>query len=198
VGGLTRRAIFLDRDGTLNVRPPEHEYLTSALEFTWLPGAAEGAARLATAGYALVVASNQRGIARGLVNPSVLRHIETLIQRGLSHHGCAIEAFRYCPHDESANCACRKPKPGMLLDLARELDLDLSRSWMIGDGESDVLAGQAAGCRTALIGRAANLCNPDLLGPSLDAVSALIVREQDEGQASAEVASASNSSTRAR
>jgi D-glycero-D-manno-heptose 1,7-bisphosphate phosphatase len=178
VGGLSRRAVFLDRDGTLNVRPPEHAYLTSPAEFSWLPGAATGAARLSRAGYVLTVASNQRGVARGLVDPSVLRDIETLIQRDLAHHGCAMEAFRYCLDDESANCACRKPKPGMLLDLARDLDLDLSRSWMIGDSESDVLAGQAAGCRTALIGTAPDACRPDLLASSLDAISALIVCEE--------------------
>jgi D-glycero-D-manno-heptose 1,7-bisphosphate phosphatase len=175
VDGVSRPAVFLDRDGTLNVRPAEHCYLTSTDAFTWLPGAQRGAARLAKAGYVLAVASNQRGVARGLVEPSVLTAVEALIQSGLARHDCAITAFRYCPHEESAHCHCRKPKPGLLLDLARDLELDLSRSWMIGDSETDVLAGQAAGCRTVLIGSAPQTCEPDLIAPSLDVASALIV-----------------------
>lgn len=181
--GVSRPAVLLDRDGTLNVRPPEHRYLTSADAFAWLPGAQRGAARLATAGYVLAVASNQRGVARGLVSPAVLSAIEGLIQRELHRHDCAIEAFRYCPHEESDQCDCRKPRPGLLLDLARDLDLDLSRSWMVGDSESDVLAGQAAGCRTAFIGTAPPACHPDLIAPSLDAVSRLIVADSRNGEA---------------
>jgi D-glycero-D-manno-heptose 1,7-bisphosphate phosphatase len=176
MGGVRRAAAFLDRDGTLNTRPPEHTYLTSVDDFAWLPGAEMGAARLANAGYVLAVTSNQRGAARGLVDTTVLRSVEAVIQRGLANYDCAIEAFRYCLHEESANCDCRKPRPGLLLDLARDLELDLGRSWMIGDSETDVLAGQAAGCRTALIGKAPATCNPDLLAPSLDAASALIVK----------------------
>jgi D-glycero-D-manno-heptose 1,7-bisphosphate phosphatase len=175
---VSRPAVFLDRDGTLNVKPPEHEYLTAADGFSWLPGAQQGAARLARAGYVLVVASNQRGVARGIVEPSALRAVEALIQRGLERHDCAIAAFRYCPHEESADCNCRKPRPGLLLDLARDLELDLSRSWMIGDSDSDVLAGQAAGCRTVLIGTASETCKPDVIAPSLEVASALIVGER--------------------
>jgi D-glycero-D-manno-heptose 1,7-bisphosphate phosphatase len=178
MGRVSRRAAFLDRDGTLNVRPPEHGYVTSAAEFAWLPGAANGAARLASAGYVLAVVSNQRGVARGLVDAATLRGLEDVIQRTLAQHGCAAEAFRYCLHDEGAECSCRKPRPGMILGLARELDLDLRRSWMIGDSASDVMAGQAAGCRTALVGSAPERCEPDLLAASLDVASEMIVREE--------------------
>jgi D-glycero-D-manno-heptose 1,7-bisphosphate phosphatase len=177
MGRLSERAAFLDRDGTLNVRPSEHAYVTSVADFAWVPGAATGAARLASAGYVLAIASNQRGVARGLVDTTTLRAVEGVIQRTLAQHGCAIEAFRYCVHGEGANCGCRKPRPGMILRLARELDLDLRHSWMIGDSESDVLAGQAAGCRAALVGTTPKLCEPDLVAESLDAASALIVRE---------------------
>jgi D-glycero-D-manno-heptose 1,7-bisphosphate phosphatase len=178
---VSRPAVFLDRDGTLNVKPPEHEYLTSPEEFSWLPGAVHGAARLARAGYVLAVASNQRGVARGLVEPGVLTAIEAFIQRGMARYECAIAAFRYCPHEESAGCNCRKPRPGLLLDLARDLDLDLSRSWMIGDSDTDVLAGQAAGCRTVLIGPARPTCTPDLIAPSLDVASSLILGDRGSG-----------------
>jgi D-glycero-D-manno-heptose 1,7-bisphosphate phosphatase len=175
---VSRPAVFLDRDGTLNVRPPEHQYLTSAEDFAWLPGAEKGVARLAKAGYVLAVASNQRGASRGLVEPSMLNGIEALIQRGLADYDCAIEAFRYCPHELSAGCNCRKPRPGLLLDLARDLGLDLGRSWMIGDAETDVLAGRSAGCRTALIGTAPNSCEPDVVASTLEEASALIVRQK--------------------
>jgi D-glycero-D-manno-heptose 1,7-bisphosphate phosphatase len=178
MGRVSERAAFLDRDGTLNVRPPEHGYVTSVADFTWLPGAANGAARLAAGGYVLAVASNQRGLARGLIDMATLRALEAVIQRKLAEHGCAIEAFGYCPHDEDAQCSCRKPRPGMILRLARDLDLDLRRSWMIGDSESDVLAGQAAGCRAALVGATPERCEPDLVAASLDAASALIVRAE--------------------
>jgi D-glycero-D-manno-heptose 1,7-bisphosphate phosphatase len=175
MGRLSRRAAFLDRDGTLNVRPPKSTYVTSPSDFAWLPGAREGAARLAGASYLLAVASNQRGVARGVLDPAALRALEAVIQQGLADHGCAIEAFRYCVHDEESMCGCRKPRPGMILELARELDVDLQRSWMIGDSETDVLAGQAAGCRTALVGTVPKRCAPDLVAPSLEAASELIV-----------------------
>lgn len=174
MGGLGRRGAFLDRDGTLNVRPDEHEYVTSEPDFVWLPGAAEGVARLAQAGYLLAVVSNQRGVARGLVTPGALSAIEARIQGDLSSYGCSIEAFRYCVHGEEDVCDCRKPKPGLIVQLARELDLDLSRSWVIGDSESDVLAGEAAGCRTALVGGPPAETNPDVVAASLREASELI------------------------
>jgi D-glycero-D-manno-heptose 1,7-bisphosphate phosphatase len=160
--------VFLDRDGTMNVRPPEHKYVTAPREFVWLAGAREGIARLAHAGYAIAVVSNQRGFAGGFVTSTLLEEIEHRIQLDLSHYGCAVDAFRYCFHGADDGCACRKPKPGMILALAEELDLDLSRSWMIGDMDSDVLAGQAAGCRTVLLGTPSTTVSPDLVAPSLE------------------------------
>jgi D-glycero-D-manno-heptose 1,7-bisphosphate phosphatase len=146
-----RRAVFLDRDGVLNERPPAHEYLTSTADFRWLPDAREGVAELARRGYAAVVVSNQRGVARGLVTEATLREIEKVIQAGLEPYGAAIEAFYYCPHGLDEDCPCRKPRPGLLLRAADELGLDLAASVMIGDAPSDVLAGAAAGCRTVLV-----------------------------------------------
>jgi D-glycero-D-manno-heptose 1,7-bisphosphate phosphatase len=171
---MSRRVAFLDRDGTLNVRPREHQYVRSPDDFCWLPGAAEGVARLARAGFALAVVSNQRGVARGLVSGAVLEEIEERIQQELAVYGCRIDAFRYCLHDLDAGCACRKPEPGMLLDLARQLDLDLERSWMIGDSEDDVLAGRAAGCRSALITASGTRSRADVVAGSLYAASELI------------------------
>jgi D-glycero-D-manno-heptose 1,7-bisphosphate phosphatase len=147
-----RPAAFLDRDGTLNERPPEHEYVTRVEDFRLLPGAVEAMASLASCGYELVVVSNQRGLARGLVTEEVLREIEEVLQGALEPHGARIAGFHYCPHELEENCECRKPKPGLLLDAAAERDLDLGASWMLGDSDSDVAAGAAAGCRTAYLG----------------------------------------------
>jgi D-glycero-D-manno-heptose 1,7-bisphosphate phosphatase len=192
MGGL-RPAVFLDRDGTLNRRPPPHCYVTAPELFEWLDGAPEGVAKLANAGYLVAVVSNQRGVARGLVTMETLRAIERTIQDGLRPYGAQIVEFRYCVHDLDAGCACRKPSPGMLVELAAKLDLDLERSWMIGDSETDVTTGRAAGCRTALVGAASSTTAAELLGPSLLAISADITAGADH-QASA---SRSNSATSA-
>jgi D-glycero-D-manno-heptose 1,7-bisphosphate phosphatase len=172
---LGSRAIFLDRDGTLNVRPAEHEYLRDVADFAWLPGSVEAVARLSKAGFVVAVVSNQRGVARGLVTEETLRRVELRMQRSLSAAGGRIDAFRYCVHDVADGCDCRKPKPRMLLDLARELRLDLEGSWMIGDTEEDVLAGEAAGCRTVLLGSAPRTSSPTLLARDLAEASRLIV-----------------------
>jgi D-glycero-D-manno-heptose 1,7-bisphosphate phosphatase len=168
-------AAFLDRDGTLNVKPEEHDYVRSPEAFTWLPSAARGCGLLAEDGYTLVVVSNQRGVARGLVDFNTLRAIERHIQDGLDPYGCAVASFRYCPHEICAGCECRKPRPGLLIDAARELSIDLAGSWMIGDSENDVAAGRAAGCRTVLVGGAGSSIEPDLRAASLaDAAMAIL------------------------
>jgi histidinol-phosphate phosphatase family protein len=169
---MSRRAVFLDRDGTLNVRAPEHQYVTSVNDFAWIPGAVRGVAALARAGYVLTVISNQRGVGRGLVSPTTLHEIEQRMQQDLAAEGCGIERFRYCFHTDEDDCGCRKPRPGMILGLAAELDLDLGGSWVIGDTPEDVAAGKAAGCLTALVGRAR--ADADLLAPSLSAASEAI------------------------
>jgi D-glycero-D-manno-heptose 1,7-bisphosphate phosphatase len=145
-----RAAIFLDRDGTINACPPPHHYLTAADDFGFLPGAAAAMSALAQAGYVLVVVSNQRGVARGLVDPLTLHVIEARIQLKIAP--AAVAGFYYCQHDLEAGCACRKPEPGLILAAATDLKLDLQRSWMIGDNISDVIAGTCAGCRTILLG----------------------------------------------
>jgi D-glycero-D-manno-heptose 1,7-bisphosphate phosphatase len=168
-------AILLDRDGTLNVRPPAHEYVHSTDQFVWMPGAREALARLASAGYTLAVVSNQRGIARGLVTRERLEEIERTIDADLEPFGCRIASYRYCPHEIGDECSCRKPRPGMLLELARELDLDLTRSWVVGDMESDVLAAHAAGCRAALVGGAASESRPEIMASTIDEATSLIL-----------------------
>jgi histidinol-phosphate phosphatase family protein len=146
-----RPAVFLDRDGTINVRAAEHDYIRDPRDFRWLAGALEGMVQIARRGLPLVVISNQRGVSRGLVTPLTLRAIEALIQHEMESYGCHVDAFRYCLHDLSDRCDCRKPRPGLLRGAARDMQLDLGRSWMIGDGNEDVEAGHAAGCHTIQI-----------------------------------------------
>lgn len=154
---LKRKAAFLDRDGTINEKPPEHEYVTRIEDFRLLPDAVEGMAQLARCGHALVIVSNQRGVARGQVSRELLEATEEVLQDTLRRHEAEIAGFYYCPHELDENCECRKPRPGMLLQAGSELALDLRDSWMIGDSPSDVEAGRAAGCRTAYLGDAADV-----------------------------------------
>jgi len=175
-----RPAVFLDRDGTLNERPPEHCYVRSVHEFRWLDGAREALTALARSGFVLAVVSNQRGVARGVLTRETLLEIEALVQAELRPLGCGIEAFRYCVHDDGDRCSCRKPAPGLLLDLARDLELDLSRSWMAGDSDSDIAAGQAAGCRTRRVGGAPSSSQPDLVAGSMLEGARLIVASRAE------------------
>lgn len=149
---MTRQAAFLDRDGTINQSPPQGEYVTQIEDFRLLPDAVEGMGRLARCGFALVVVSNQRGVAKGLVSEDLLRATEEAIQEALRPAGTAIARFYYCPHELEEECDCRKPRPGMLIRAQEELGLDASASWMIGDSGTDIEAGRAAGCRTAYLG----------------------------------------------
>ncbi|HWD63590.1 MAG TPA: HAD family hydrolase [Solirubrobacteraceae bacterium] len=185
------QAVFLDRDGTLNVKPADHEYVTAVKDFKWLPGAVDGVVALARAGVRLAVVSNQRGVARGLIDPAVLAGIEELIQAELAVHGCRIEAFSYCLHDLDDACECRKPRPGMLIRLAQELGLDLTRTWMVGDSATDVQAGRAAGCRTVQITRGIPVPGADAGAASLSEAAALILQSSDQPAAAKPSTSAS-------
>ena len=146
-----RPAVFLDRDGTLN---EERHYLYRREDWVWIPGVVDSLARLSAAGFALVVVTNQSGIARGMYAREDVDVLHAWVQEDLLlRAGIRFEGFYVCPHhpDFSGECQCRKPGPGMLLMAAAEHGLDLSASWMIGDKSADVLAGRAAGCRTVLV-----------------------------------------------
>lgn len=157
------------------MRPPAHAYVTQIEDFELLPGALEGMERLASCAYRLVVVSNQRGISRGLVTEEALRATETALQAALRPLGAEIEGFYYCPHEIADDCDCRKPKPGLLIRAAAELDLDLETSWMIGDSPSDVEAGASAGCRTAYLRDGAEV-PATLIADSLEQAAEAICR----------------------
>jgi len=148
-------AVFFDKDGTL-VRDVPYNVDPQRIEL--MPGAGEGAAQLAAAGYAIVVVSNQSGIARGLFPEHALEQVGQRLRELLADYYVPLAGFYYCPHhpqgvvtEYTVNCECRKPLPGMILQAARDLSLDLSRSWMVGDILDDVEAGHRAGCQAALI-----------------------------------------------
>ncbi|MDR2056242.1 MAG: D-glycero-beta-D-manno-heptose 1,7-bisphosphate 7-phosphatase [Desulfovibrio sp.] len=144
------KAIFLDRDGTLN---RETGYLRDWAGWQWLPGVPETLALLCRHGYNLVVVTNQSGLARGFYDAEAVTRLHELMNRDLAARNAVISAFYYCPHhpDFTGPCACRKPKPGMLLRAAAEMGLNRAQSWMIGDKALDIEAGLAAGCRPVLV-----------------------------------------------
>lgn len=190
-----RPAAFLDRDGTLNefVADPSSGLPESPLrvaDVRLIEGSAAAARRLAAAGFALVCVSNQPAAAKGKISVERLLAVHERVLELLREQGVQLDAFRLCLHhpegvvpELSGPCDCRKPAPGMLLDTAEELGLDLASSWMLGDTDSDVVAGHAAGCRAVLIEhpgsahkRAAEV-SPDLVASNLaDGVAQVLER----------------------
>jgi len=184
-------AIFLDKDGTLIEDVP---YNADPDLIRLLPGAGEGARLLHDAGYALVVATNQSGIARGYFPMSAIAGVEARLRELLAP--VPLAGFYHCPHHPSGvvaeyatECDCRKPAPGMLLRAATELHLDLARSWMVGDILNDVEAGRRAGCRAALVDNGGETewlpgphRTPDLLAPDLLIAARLILEYETEDE----------------
>ena len=143
--------VFLDRDGVINRKAVEGDYVTRWQDFHFLPGAVEAISLLVRAGWSVIVITNQRCIAKGLLTIPELETIHRKMLVELGKSGADLEAIYYCPHEKQPPCTCRKPLPGMLLTAAQEHQIDLASSWMVGDSEKDVEAGKRAGCRTVLI-----------------------------------------------
>lgn len=162
-------------------------------QFRLLPGAAEAIKLFNNLGLKVVIVSNQPGIAKGKMTKKNFEKVRAKMRRELGRHGAHIDAEYYCLHHPSAvkatyreNCDCRKPKPGLLLKAAKELELDLTESYVVGDSISDIVAGRAVGCRSILIGYwKCDLCKlvqdqnvkPDAIVPSLLEASRTIERE---------------------
>lgn len=144
-----RPCVFLDRDGVINkrrlllVRRPE--------QLVILPGVGEAAARLHDAGYALAIVTNQEFVGHGYIRRPDHDEVMARCVAALESHGAKVSGVYACLHPKTVDCDDRKPKPGMLLQAARDLDLDLARSFMVGDQRKDVLAGRGAGCRAILV-----------------------------------------------
>lgn len=178
------KAAFLDRDGVINRKAREGDYITRWDDVEILPGVAEAIANLNRADFQVIVATNQRCVAKGLITISELEALHWKIRRVLQDAGALIDAVYCCPHDNEPRCRCRKPAPGMLLDAARDHEIDLNTSWMIGDSQADIVAGRAAGCKTALVGEpGADVSNgPDVMATSLlDAVHQILQPEMLRG-----------------
>lgn len=146
-----QRAVILDRDGVLNERPAVAHYVRNWEEFKWLDGSFEGMRLLKDAGYKIMLASNQSGIARGMMTEGDLKSVHNQMNAELAQQGLVLDAIYYCPHGWEDGCFCRKPSPGMLFQAQRDFHLDLTKTLFIGDDERDQEAGHAAGCITALV-----------------------------------------------
>jgi histidinol-phosphate phosphatase family protein len=154
-GHPLRPAVFFDKDGTLVRDVP---YNVDPEQIVLMPGALQAPQRLQAAGYALVIVSNQSGVAKGYFQPDALRAVEDRLRELFASVEVQLSGFYFCPHHPAGTvqefacaCECRKPQPGLLQRAAHELRLDLARSWMIGDLLNDVEAGRRAGCRSVLL-----------------------------------------------
>jgi D-glycero-D-manno-heptose 1,7-bisphosphate phosphatase len=189
-----RRAVFIDRDGTIS---EEVGYVNHVSRYRVFPFAAEAVRALNDAGWLAVLVTNQAGVARGYFKEEIIGQVHKLLTDELARGGARLDAIYYCPHHPSVgeppyrqDCDCRKPKPGLLLRAARELDLDLARCWMVGDRHSDTELARNAGVRSAFVltgyGRgelehqsAAWRYRPDLVAENLlEAVQKIVMSDE--------------------
>ena len=198
---MKNKAVFLDRDGVINevIYHKEMGIIDSPFtveQLKLLPKVAEAINIFHDLGFRVIVVSNQPGMAKDHFSIDVFEKIREKMNTELKKDGAAVDAEYYCFHHPYATvkkykkiCNCRKPKPGMLQKAAEEHNIDLSKSWMIGDGITDIAAGQTAGCKTILIGRMkCDLCKimedenvkPDYIKPNLYKAS-LIIKTQERG-----------------
>jgi len=143
------KLVILDRDGTINHDSAQH--IKSPAEWKPIKGSLEAIARLTQAGWRVVVATNQSGIGRGLFDMATLNAIHDTMHRAVHQAGGRIDAIFFCPHAGDSNCDCRKPKPGMLLEIAKRMNVDLDGVPMVGDSLRDLQAAAAAGARPVLV-----------------------------------------------
>jgi D-glycero-D-manno-heptose 1,7-bisphosphate phosphatase len=188
------RAAFVDRDGVVNELVPDRlsglpESPLRVEDVSLIPGAAAALKRLHAAGWLLIGVSNQPAAAKGRVSVQQLHAVQARVLELLRGEGVTFDAFRLCLHhpegivaELSGPCDCRKPAPGMLLDAGRSLAVDFARSWMIGDTDSDVVAGRSAGCKTLLVQHPGSLhkrgrgATPDAVVPNLLTATDVVLR----------------------
>ncbi len=159
------KAAFIDRDGVIN---EDRKYVHKIDDFELIPGVISGLHLLQQTGYKLIVVTNQSGIARGLYSVEMVEILHQYMSMILKSYDIILDSIYYCPHHPSGsipemkiNCYCRKPKPGMLIRAAQELDLDLEESIMIGDKLSDIQAGQSAGVKTTILVKSGHVVSPE-------------------------------------
>src|SRR5450830_850444 len=178
-----RSCVFIDRDGTLNV---EKNYLHKYADWEWIPGSVDMLRQLHAAGFLAIVVTNQAGVARGYYDAAAIDELHVRVGEDLAAAGARIDAYYYCPHHPlyglQRDCHCRKPAPGMLLQAAKDWDIDLAKSWMVGDKLSDIEAGLTAGVRCVMVetgyGREEmEHCPPDVLLAADFAAAAPLILE---------------------
>jgi histidinol-phosphate phosphatase family protein len=147
-------AVFLDRDGVIN--RDSTDYIRTSDLFEFIPGSLQALVCLNQAGCRLIVVTNQSGVGRGIIRPEELEAIHEKMEREVRNAGGRFLDILACPHGPDENCACRKPRPGMILTTARRHGVDLSRSVMIGDSARDIECGQRAGCAATILVRTGN------------------------------------------
>lgn len=193
------KAVFLDRDGVLNelIYHEESGIIDSPFTVEQLklfPWAGEAIKKLTEAGYKVSLVSNQPGIAKGHLSRRTFEKIRQKMKEELAKNGAFVDGEYYCLHHPEAvieslraNCECRKPKPGLILQAARDKNIDLSQSWMVGDGLTDVKAGKSAGCKTILLGRMkCELCHlmdeedarPDAMASNLLEAASIVLNSE--------------------
>ncbi len=143
------RMVILDRDGVIN--QDSDDYIKSVEEWVPIPGSLEAISRLKKAGFLVTIASNQSGIARGLFGEDNLRKIHHQLEKQLAIRNTRIDGIFYCPHGPQDNCICRKPKPGLLLQIASQFDIKLSETPFVGDSIGDVKAAGMANAKPILV-----------------------------------------------
>ena len=142
-------SIFLDRDGVLNKN--KDDYVKNISELEIFPFISKPIKKLQSAGFKIIVITNQSAINRGLMTKKHLNEIHEKIQSFLIQNDAKIDYFYYCPHTPNENCSCRKPKSGLLLKAIDDFSIDVNNSWFIGDRDSDIQAGESIGCKTLKI-----------------------------------------------
>ncbi|MGD2139722.1 MAG: D-glycero-beta-D-manno-heptose 1,7-bisphosphate 7-phosphatase [Burkholderiales bacterium] len=143
------KLVILDRDGVINV--DSEQFIKNPAEWKPIPGSLEAIARLNHMGYRVVIASNQSGVGRGLFDMDALNAINDKMYRALTQVGGRVDALFYCPHAADSNCDCRKPKPGMLIDIGQRFNVDLTGVPAVGDALRDLQAAEAVGAQPILV-----------------------------------------------
>jgi histidinol-phosphate phosphatase family protein len=148
---IKQKAIFIDRDGVINYN--RNDYVKSWDEFKFIPGSIEAIKKINETGRLLIIITNQSPIGRGIFPIEILEGIHKKMLDELSKSDAHIDAIYFCPHAPNDNCSCRKPEPGLILKAEKDFNIDLTDSWMIGDADSDLEAGETAGCKTIKVSR---------------------------------------------
>jgi D-glycero-D-manno-heptose 1,7-bisphosphate phosphatase len=151
-----RKAIFLDRDGVINI-DKQGEFICSPDQFRFVPNIKKNIKKLNEKGFLVIVVTNQAGIKLGFYSKAVLKKIHEKMIKGFKEAGAHLDDIFYCPHYKYDNCECRKPLPGLILKAAKKYNIDLKQSWVLGDNNNDIKAGQRAGCKTLKTKRNKNI-----------------------------------------